>query len=178
MRSTYKILDKDGLYFVTSSIVNWIPIFNNEKYLNILFESIKFSQIVKGLNVFAYVFLFDHFHMIVTASDVKSIMQAIKGFTAREIIKELKKSCEDGILKSLQMNKKNHKVKSDYQVWQESYHPEIITSDYMFKQKVDYIHFNPVKHGYVKEPEDWKYSSYGYYYCDKESIIDIAEMEW
>lgn len=43
----------------------------------------------------------------------------------------------------------------------------------MFQQKVDYIHFNPVRRGLVEEPQDWKYSSAGYYMTGKKGIVKI-----
>jgi hypothetical protein len=44
-------------------------------------------------------------------------------------------------------------------VWQEGFHPEQIESVEMMHQKIDYIHNNPVKPGYVDEPVHWRYSS-------------------
>ena len=61
----------------------------------------------------------------------------------------------------LKFYKKRHKRDSQYQLWQEGFHPKQITSDEMFRQKVEYIHYNPVKRGYVELPEYWRYSSAG-----------------
>ena len=52
----------------------------------------------------------------------------------------------------------------------------ISNSDKMFEQKIDYIHFNPVKKGLVKEIEDWKYSSAADYYSDVKGFIDIEML--
>ena len=46
-----------------------------------------------------------------------------------------------------------------YQFWQEGVHPELIQGEVMMRQKIDYIHQNPVKRGYVDEAEQWRYSS-------------------
>ena len=48
---------------------------------------------------------------------------------------------------------------SQFQVWQESSHPEAIYSDDFARQKIEYIHFNPVKAGLATKPEDWPHSS-------------------
>ena len=48
---------------------------------------------------------------------------------------------------------------SEYQVWQEGSHPEAIYSDDFARQKIEYIHNNPVKAGLVSKAEDWPYSS-------------------
>lgn len=52
-----------------------------------------------------------------------------------------------------------HKTASSHQVWQEGVHPQLITSDEMMLQKLEYLHNNPVKRGLVASPEHWVHSS-------------------
>ena len=47
-----------------------------------------------------------------------------------------------------------------------------------FEQKLDYLHDNPVRAGYVTDPCDWKYSSAGFYHKEVPSVVPIAPMEW
>jgi len=54
---------------------------------------------------------------------------------------------------------KSHKNDREYQCWEEGSHPQLIQNEAMLRQKLDYIHFNPVKRGYVDKPEHWRYSS-------------------
>ena len=63
------------------------------------------------------------------------------------------------MLDQLKFYKKHHKSDRELQFWQEGMHPELIQSDKMLKQKIDYIHQNPVKRGYVDEAQHWCYSS-------------------
>lgn len=44
-------------------------------------------------------------------------------------------------------------------VWQHHFWEHKIKNDEDFKKHIDYIHYNPVKHGYVKKVTDWRYSS-------------------
>ena len=71
--------------------------------------------------------------------------------------------------------KKQHKAGSEYQVWQEGSHPEMILSEAMLNQKISYIHFNPVKAGFVTSPEHWTYSSAGFY-DGHDSIMEFDEI--
>lgn len=48
---------------------------------------------------------------------------------------------------------------SSYQVWEEGFHPKLIQSDNMLKEKIEYIHYSPVKRGYIEEAVHWRYSS-------------------
>ena len=173
MRSRYKIFNDNALYFVTSTTVEWVSVFTNEKYYEILIEAIKFYQAKNKLEIFAYVILPNHFHLIVKSDELIDSMKLIKMYSAKEIIKQLLDEKKNYILKLFQANKKIYKTKSNYQVWQEGYKPKEILSDKMLRQKVDYIHYNPVKKGLVSEPMDWKYSSAGFYEKGIEGVIKV-----
>ena len=55
---------------------------------------------------------------------------------------------------------------------------ENVFSEWFFRQKLEYIHNNPVKRGLTKSPDDYRYSSYRNYFCDDESVIRIDRVEW
>ena len=63
------------------------------------------------------------------------------------------------ILDQLMYYKVTHKRDRDLQFWQEGVHPELIQGREMTRQKIEYIHQNPVKRGYVDEACQWRYSS-------------------
>ena len=46
-------------------------------------------------------------------------------------------------------------------IWQRRYWEHLIRDDDDFRRHVEYIHFNPVKHGHSSRPVDWPYSSFG-----------------
>jgi len=50
-------------------------------------------------------------------------------------------------------------VTRTYQLWQEGSHPELVQGETMMRQKIEYIHNNPVQRGYVDLPIHWRYSS-------------------
>ncbi len=52
-----------------------------------------------------------------------------------------------------------HVTDREYQVWQEGIKPKLIQNNMMMKNKIDYIHNNPVKRGYIDEAKHWRYSS-------------------
>ena len=86
MRDRYKILDKEGVYFITSTIVEWLPVFTSKVYFDILIDSMKYCIQEKALNLYAYVILEDHFHLIVSAMNLSETISSLKKFTARKII--------------------------------------------------------------------------------------------
>jgi len=62
-------------------------------------------------------------------------------------------------LEQLAFYKKTHKTDRAYQFWQEGVHPEWIQNEEMMRQKIAYIHRNPVERGYVDQAEHRRYSS-------------------
>ncbi|MBC7390010.1 MAG: transposase, partial [Opitutaceae bacterium] len=60
-----------------------------------------------------------------------------------------------------------------YQFWQHDNHPIELSSFSMFKEKLDYIHNNPVKEGFVTMPEEWLYSSARSYCTEEPGILEV-----
>ena len=118
----------------------------------------------------------NHFHMIVKDDGLTDTMKSLKSFTAKNIIEQLRADKKMWLLNQLEYYKLNHKTTSIHQVWQESFHPKEITTDEILEQKLDYIHFNPVKRGLVTEPEHWRYSSAGYYFKGVEGVIKLSSF--
>lgn len=176
MRSRYEIYNNEGLFFITSTIVEWIPIFTSSKYFDIVIDSTKYCQDNKGLKVYAYVILDNHFHMIVKDDSLSETMKSLKSYTAQKIVEQLQDDRKIWLLNQLEFYKLKHKKESSHQVWQESFHPQEILTDEMLEQKIDYIHFNPVKRGLVTEPEHWRYSSAGFYYTGTNGLIKIDNL--
>jgi putative transposase len=90
-------------------------------------------------------------------------VSSFKSFTARKIIDTLKQRNAAMLLKRLHYAKLAHKQDRDYQFWQEGVYAELIFSEAMMREKLDYIHNNPVKRSYVNLPEHWRYSSASHY---------------
>jgi putative transposase len=62
--------------------------------------------------------------------------------------------------------------KNKKKIWQPRFWEHQIRDDNDFAAHVEYIHFNPVKHGYVKSPLGWEYSSFHRYV--KKGLYDIS----
>jgi putative transposase len=126
MRDRYKFVEKDGIYFITSTIVEWIPVFVSGTYFEIVIDSLKYCMNHMGLNLYAYVFLDNHFHLVAFAPDLSKVIASLRKFTARKIIDQLQMDNKEWLLNQLAFFKKKYKIESDYQVWQEGVHPELI----------------------------------------------------
>ncbi len=114
--------------------------------------------------------------MVVYSERVSEIMRDFKSYTAREIIRVARANQKDWLLNQFDFYKKRYKQSSEYQVWQEGFHPKMIDKEEVFMQKVEYIHNNPVRRGLVESAEHWRYSSAGHYLCG-ESCIEIDQLD-
>ncbi len=50
-------------------------------------------------------------------------------------------------------------VRNERGIWQRRFWEHAIRDENDFERHFDYIHYNPVKHGYVNHPIDWQYST-------------------
>ncbi len=177
MRSSYKIYEKEGIYFITSTIVEWVPVFVNKAYFDILVSSLNFCVEHKNLDIFAWVILDNHFHLVCHAPELSKTLQSLKRHTAKEIIEQLESDNKKWILNLFAYYKKRHKKESEHQIWQEGFHPQLIYSANMLTEKIEYIHYNPVKRGYVEKAEYWLHSSAMYYSSVGESLVAMTPLE-
>jgi len=157
-RSRYKVIDPKQPHFVTLTVLHWIPVFTRPETVSILLDSIRFLA-KDGLNVYAWVILENHCHFILQSQALDQDIARLKSWTAKKLIQYLAEQNVKQILDQLAFYKKAHKGDRAYQFWQEGVHPELIQGEDMMRQKISYIHHNPVKRGYVDKAEHWRYSS-------------------
>ncbi len=175
-RSRYKIYNNQQPHFLTMTVVDWIPLFTNYEIVSLLFESLRFVQKERQVILYAYVIMENHLHLIASAEELSKTMKEFKSFTARTIIDYLEERKSVLLLEKLRSAKLNHKTGSEYQLWQEGSHPEEIYSEKMLIQKIEYIHNNPVRRGYVDEPKYWRYSSARNYEGDEGLLV--VQTDW
>ena len=174
-RSRYKIVDPKLPHFVTCTVLHWIPVFTRPDTVDIVLESLRYLM-KDGLKVYAYVILENHLHLVAQSEDLGRDIARFKSFTAKHLIQYLTEKNVQRVLEQLAFYKKAHKDDRTYQLWQEGCHPEWIQSDEMMRQKIEYIHLNPVKRGYVDKAEHWRYSS-ARNYAGQGGLLDI-NVKW
>ena len=157
-RSRHKIVDPQLPHFITCTVLHWIPVFTRPATVEIILDSLRFLK-QDGLKIYAYVVLENHLHLVAQSEHLDRDMARFKSHTAKQLIQYLDQNRVTMILEQLAFYKKAHKHDRAYQFWQEGFHAEWIQNDAMMRQKIKYIHQNPVKRGYVDQAEHWRYSS-------------------
>jgi putative transposase len=175
-RSRYRIFETEYPYFMTSTIVAWMPVFIHPWAVEIIYESWRYLQKNAKLQLFGYVIMENHLHCIVQAPDLSEAVRRFKSFTARQIIDGLKRHGYETMLQELRYFKAAYKVDQEHGFWQEGVHPQQIGGDEMMLQKLEYTHHNPLRRGCVAEPEHWRYSS-ATNYAGKGGLIEVV-TDW
>lgn len=103
------------------------------------------KEVSKASVVIAFVVMPDHIHIVLMLQEkcpLHVFMKQVKGASARQV---------------------NAKAARSGTFWQENYWDYAIDSSRMLEEKMNYVHTNPVRAGFVDEPEGWPYSSARYY---------------
>lgn len=133
----------DSTIFIVCVTKDRTPHFRESNNVELLREALRRTNEKYPFEMLAYVFLPDHVHMLMKTigCNFSQVMQSFKkGFTQ-------------------QYKGRNH-ISSSLSCWQSRFWDHVIRNDEDFKRHLNYIHYNPVKHGFVSKPEEWEFSSY------------------
>ena len=182
MSRKYKFTkDSDNIFFVTMTVVYWIDLFIREEYKRLVVDSIKYCQENKDLEVYAWVIMPSHIHMIVGSrgKSFSDIFRDLKSHTSLILHKSIKENPQESrrewLIWFMERARKKHGKK--FQLWQPENHPIVLDSNRVIEQKLNYIHNNPVEAGYVYSAEEWKYSSARDYLNHEMGMIDLCFIE-
>jgi putative transposase len=120
------------------------------RHVHLLREAFRSVRRVQPFAVDAIVVLPDHLHCIWTLppgdTNYSNRWRLIKGRFARKL------ADADAPIRQ--------NTKGEYDVWQRRFWEHTIRDERDFQAHADYIHYNPVKHGFVKQVREWPYSSF------------------
>ena len=177
MSTGYKIIEQDKLHFVTFQVVRWIDIFTRRIYRDIVIDSLRFCQQNKGLEIYAFVVMSNHIHLLMRSESGKlsDTIREFKSFTAKKILETINTETEsrrDWMLNLFEFSAKQHKRNEKYQFWTHDNHAEIVYGNKFMDSKINYIHENPVRAGIVANAEDYLYSS-ARSYAELDGVLDV-----
>ena len=163
---------KGGTYFFTVVTQQRVKIFNRSDNVELLRQA--FRKVIKRhpFKIDAFVLLPDHLHCIWTLpqgdADFSTRWRLIKSYFSRQIglvgwVEERNPTNKN--TSRLRKNKKS--------IWQRRFWEHLIRNHEDLRRHVEYIHYNPVKHGLTKAPSGWDYSSF-HRYVNK----GIYDVKW
>ena len=184
MSTRYKFIDNKAVYFTTSTVVGWSDIFTRDLYKIILLDSIRHCQLNQGLVIHAWVLMTNHFHSICSCKknhELASIWRNIKSYTAMKLIDAIinnpKESRKEKLLNTFEAAGRKYSSNTRFKFWEPENHPVLLENTEMYNQRLNYLHWNPVKAGFVSEPWHWSYSSAVDYFTDRKGLLDIVVLD-
>lgn len=172
-----------NLGFVTTTVVEWVDIFTRHQYRQIIIDSLAYCQKQKGLELYAWVLMSNHLHFVASAADgyeLESILRDFKKFTSKAVLSLLKTDTRESrrkwMLEIFAREAANDSKLSGSRFWQRGCHVETISSSSFLWQKIDYIHNNPVKAGYVTREEHFPFSS-AIDYAGGKGLLDVTVVD-
>jgi len=178
--SRYRIYQDHALYFVTFTVVEWLPIFVTEKPCRIVTDSLNFCHERKQLGINAYVIMPTHLHAILFDKDfdskrLRQTLTDLRKYTGQQLTNYCLShtpACFAATLRATAGKDRQHRF------WQAGTHPEALYTEHFWRQKWDYLHDNPCRSGLVQEASDWRFSSAAYWLEDGESEVILTSVEW
>lgn len=171
-------INEGQAHFITMTVVDWIDVFTRKNHKLAIIESLKYCQTHKGLEIFAWCLMPSHLHLIVRSQDSNKLsgtLRDFKKYTSKEIIRLIQEEPEsrrEWMLDRFEFaGRYNPKIKN-YKFWQDGNHPIELFKPEFIKQKLTYIHNNPVEEMFVTEAHEYLYSS-ARNYADMEGLIDV-----
>ena len=146
-------------FFVTTTFKEWARLGNVPGLYPALAESLVFCSRKYNALIAGYVLMPTHIHVVIfiEGSKLSAFMRDFKKFIAQKVVKDLRGNSSS--------------------VWMPRYDRVVIYTDKVLRDKLNYIHNNPVESGLVQNAEDWQWSSAGDYATDTEGIIPVWK-EW
>lgn len=172
----YRIQPDAAVYFVTYSVIEWLPVFVSQDACRIVVDSLTFCQRNKGLRVNGYVIMPTHLHAIVFDKDfdsgrLLSSLADFRKFTGRSLSDFCCQHMPRCFSETLRAEAT---IDRQRRFWQPSRHPEAIQSETFWQQKLDYLHENPCRKGLVVRADHWRFSSATFYLSDGQESCDVA----
>lgn len=178
-----KITEPDGVYFITFTCCQWLPLFEITKGYDLIYNWFDHLK-SKGHYVTGYVIMPNHVHVLIgfgnTGQSINTIVGNGKRFIAYEIIKRLNQQEDTKLLYQLNLavEAKDRERNKKHEIWEDSFDwKECRTHKYM-RQKLDYIHENPCrgKWNLAVAPAEYKHSSARFYITGEHAAYPVTNF--
>lgn len=176
--TTFNTHQKNAFHYLTMVAFRRTKLFELDELCQIFADTLKNTKEKNPFKLIGYVIMPDHVHLIVNPldCDISALGKSLKGVSARKMIDWLKGNHEDKLLNQITLaitQKRSHQ----YAAWLKRIRSIDLWSGKFIRQKLNYVHMNPVRAGYCQHPADWKWSSYRAYFPHQPGHVPI-EVDW
>ncbi len=149
--------------FFTATILEWKHLLKIDAYKMLVVDSLKYLVTQQRVVIYGYVIMENHIHLIwqmFNENKREEVQHSFLSYTAKQLKKALEKEAPD-FLEAFRVDAKDR----TYQIWERNALSVDLFTPAVFDQKLEYIHYNPVKAGLCKYPEAYLFSS-AKFYCE------------
>ena len=155
-----------AMYFFTVNTYRRQALLTDPPFYHALKSAIKAVKRSHPFDIEAFVLLPDHLHCIWKMPEGDADYSLRWSLIKRKVSQQ----CRSYLIRN---TTKSRLKRQELGLWQRRFWEHRIRDDKDFEMHVNYIHYNPVKHGYVTEVKDWPYSSF-HTFVKK----DILPLNW
>ena len=172
-------VDPEHLYFITTRAVQRAHVFQRDVIKRILVDSLNVGRILGQYDLFGFVIMPNHIHLI---------LRCHSEYTPSDVMREFKKSTSNLIIRQHEVEDNQQMLdffasavksgrKEQHAVWDDEYQPKNIYSPDFLRQKLEYIHNNPIQPHWqlADRPEAYPWSSACFYLANKRALIPLSD---
>lgn len=171
-----KHYDHDGrARFITFCTHRKMQLLTDNKFREIIIDSIKEARKSHGFKLLGYVIMPEHIHIVILpAIEVKvgPLIGDIKKASSKKIHRLLQDGGSD-LIKRLTVLRNGERR---FALWQRRCYDHNCRTEESVLEKINYCHNNPVTRGLVKSPGDWRWSSCRWYQGNTDVVLDLDEI--
>lgn len=170
-------VDPTHLYFFTTSAIKRVHLFQRDVIKRILVDCLNNGRILGQYELYAFVIMPNHIHFIVrccTGHTPITVIREYKKATANLIIRHYEAEENAAVLAFLAEAAPDDQ---EYSVWETEYEAVNVFTPGFLRQKMEYIHHNPLQSRWqlADRAEQYMWSSARYYLANKRALIPISD---
>jgi putative transposase len=153
--SLMRLQQSGDLHFITFSCRRRAPLLASSACKQAFVDALEATRVRSGIEIYGYVVMPEHVHLLVSEPDAYPLSRALQG---------LKQGASWRIGKG----------KATEPFWETRYYDFNVHSDRKLREKLRYIHRNPVRRGLVSDPCDWPWSSFRQYLSGEPGTVKLV----
>ena len=174
----FKSKEQNLVHYVTAVTYARVPIFREDQSCSLFIEALSETCIKDPFKLIGYVLMPDHFHLLINPIDlnISTVIGKLKGRSASKILKHLRTRVESHVLSRLKLIRPLASGQT-HAVWLQDFSSIDIWNHKFIRQKLHYVHMNPVRAGLCDHPAKRRWSSYHAYLPHERGTLPV-EIDW
>jgi putative transposase len=164
----------DDLHFITFSCYQRLPLLSTTGARDLFVQELARVRAEYGFKLVGYVVMLNHVHLLMSEpvkGTPSTVMQMLKQRVSRKM-RSYSKSRTSAQL-AFRLNEDGQEAKA---FWQERFYDFNVCRSGKVKEKLNYMHANPVIRGLVQHPKDWPWSSWSFYFQDRRNPVNSVQI--